>query len=83
MPLDEGLVVDLCLEFLEAFFHQILYQRQVYSPELFHKKRLYGIAVWKARHPELCQYVQDVVTSLKVSTHQPCHSTGPSSPFYF
>jgi|688.fasta_scaffold1439644_1 mitotic spindle assembly checkpoint protein MAD2B len=64
---DEDLVVDLCLEFLEAFIHQTLYQREIYSPSLFERRRLYGIAVRRARHPDLVQYIQNIVASLKVS----------------
>ena len=69
MPLDEGLLVDVCLEFLEAFIHQVLYQREVYSTGLFQRQRLYGIVIWKARHSELCEYIHDVITGLKVSTN--------------
>jgi hypothetical protein len=65
---DDDLVVDLCLEFLEAFIHQALYQREIYSPSLFERRRLYGIAVRRARHPELVQYIQEIVANLKVRT---------------
>ena len=63
---DEDLIVDLFLEFLEAVIHQILCQREIYSPALFARQRLYGIAVRKARHPELCLYIQGIIAALKV-----------------
>lgn len=58
-------VADVLLEFIEAVIHQILFVRELYSPELFERQRLYGVAVRKARHPELSDYIHDVITSLK------------------
>jgi hypothetical protein len=63
---DDDLVLDLCLEFLQAFIHQALYQREIYSSSLFERRRLYGIVIRRARHPELAQYIQEIVASLKV-----------------
>lgn len=60
-------LVDVLLEFLEALVHQVLFVRELYSPELFERQRLYGIAVRRARHPELAAYVADAVAGLRVS----------------
>lgn len=60
-------LVDTLLEFLEAFIHQVLFVRELYSPELFERQRLYGIAVRRARHPELSAYIADAVSGLRVS----------------
>ncbi len=63
-------LVDALLEFLEAFIHQVLFVREIYSPELFERQRLYGIAVRRARHPELAAYIASAVAGLRVScTH--------------
>jgi mitotic spindle assembly checkpoint protein MAD2B len=62
-----NIVVDLLLEFLEAFVHQVLCLRHLYSPELFERKRIYGVAVRRSRHPDLNDYIHEVVSSLKVS----------------
>jgi mitotic spindle assembly checkpoint protein MAD2B len=66
MSTDRDQVVEVLLEFLEAVLHQLLFVRQVYSPELFERQRLYGVVVRKSRHPDLNQYVHEVVSSLKV-----------------
>ncbi|KAL4422389.1 hypothetical protein ABPG75_008586 [Micractinium tetrahymenae] len=58
-------LVDALLEFLEAFIHQVLFVRELYSPELFERQRLYGIAVRRARHPELAAYIADTVAGLR------------------
>lgn len=59
-------VAALLCECLEAIVHQLLFVRQLYSPELFERQRLYGVAVRKSRHPELNQYISEVVSSLQV-----------------
>ena len=59
-------LVDVLLEFLEALVHQVLFVRELYAPELFERKRLYGIAVRRARHPDLATYISDAVAGLRV-----------------
>ncbi len=39
---------------------------QVYDPDLFDRHRLYSIAVRKASHPDVLEYVQSLAHSLKV-----------------
>ena len=65
---DRTILMDMYLEFIEALFHQILYHRQLYAPTMFERTKLYGIVVRRARHPELVEYIKDIVTGLKVST---------------
>lgn len=57
---------DAFCEFLEALVHQTLCLREIYSPELFEKQRLYSIVVRRARHPELAKYIHHAIDSLKV-----------------
>ena len=52
-------------EFVEALIHQVLHLRKVYSADLFERQRLYGISVLRSRHPELNDYIRNVVDSLQ------------------
>lgn len=70
MPVQDAGVVPVLLEFLEAFVHQVLFQRALYSSDLFDRHRLYGVAVRKARHPQLVAYVAQAVEGLKVREFQ-------------
>ena len=56
MPGAETGIVQVLGEYLEAFVHQVLYHRGIYAADLFSRHRLYGIAVKKARHPQLSAY---------------------------
>lgn len=58
-------LIDALCEFLEAAVHTVLRARGPYAPELFERQRLYGIAVSRARHPELSGYIASVITNLK------------------
>ena len=66
MQLDAIQLIEILLEFLEAFVHQVLFLREVYSPLAFERQRLYGIAIKRSRHPELNEYIKDAVAGLKV-----------------
>ena len=54
-------LVDALCEFLEAAVHVSLRARGPYAPELFERRRLYGVSVARARHPELCAYIASAV----------------------
>ena len=54
------------LEFVECVVHETLHLRHIYPAELFQRQRLYNIAVRKARHPKLNDYIHGVVQSIKV-----------------
>mmetsp|Transcript_19289 Transcript_19289/g.53779 ORF Transcript_19289/g.53779 Transcript_19289/m.53779 type:complete len:200 (+) Transcript_19289:93-692(+) len=58
-------VVDRVAVFLEAWVHQIIYLRGLYSSELFERNKLFGIAVHKSRHPQLNSYISDLIDSLR------------------
>jgi len=68
MHLDEAQCLEILLEFLEVFVHQVLTVRKLYSADVFERQRLYGIAVKRARHPELVNYIRETILSLKVLT---------------
>ena len=56
----------LC-EFCEAIIHELLYQRQIYSPDLFQRHRLYDVVVRRSRHQKLNDYIHGVVQSIRVN----------------
>mmetsp|Transcript_14276 Transcript_14276/g.36839 ORF Transcript_14276/g.36839 Transcript_14276/m.36839 type:complete len:202 (+) Transcript_14276:227-832(+) len=53
------------MDFLEAAIHQILYIRGVYPDELFERRRLHGVLVMQSRHPDLNEYIMQVLKSLQ------------------
>lgn len=72
MPIEDNnlnILVDVLLEFIEAFIHQVIHLRSIYPPAAFERQKLYGIAVQKARHPELVEYIHQVVHGLKVGAY--------------
>ncbi|GBF94513.1 hypothetical protein Rsub_07047 [Raphidocelis subcapitata] len=60
-----GALIDALCEFLEAAVHTVLRARGPYPPELFERARLYGVAVARARHPEVCSYIASVIDNVK------------------
>lgn len=56
---------DVICEFLEVAFNQLLYTRGVYPDGIFRKSKKYGVAVMTNCHPELGQYIRNVLTGLK------------------
>lgn len=58
-------VSDILSEFLEVAFHYILYIREVYPQAFFEKRRKYNIPVWMCIHPELNQYIKDVLVGAR------------------
>ena len=57
--------VSLFCQFLESAVHVLLYERHVYPPEIFERRRLYQRSVHIARHPQLVTYIGQIVNSLK------------------
>lgn len=51
-------------DFLTSFTHEVLYQRGLYSPELFARCRLYDVAVRRSRHPRLNAYIEMAVNGV-------------------
>jgi len=54
----------LC-EFLEVAFHLILYVREVYPPVVFERRKKYNVPVQMCCHPDLNQYILDVLQTAK------------------
>lgn len=49
--------IDITVEFLAVAFHNILYYSSVYPPSIFDMRKKYGIIVYRAKHPEVNQYI--------------------------
>ncbi|KAF7993211.1 hypothetical protein HCN44_006271 [Aphidius gifuensis] len=56
---------DLLVEFLEVAFHGILYYRKIYPEEIFEKQKLYGIGIWVSQHPDVNEYIDNVLVTIK------------------
>ncbi|XP_015766791.1 PREDICTED: mitotic spindle assembly checkpoint protein MAD2B-like isoform X2 [Acropora digitifera] len=54
----------LC-EFLEVAFHLILYVREVYPSVVFERRKKYNVPVQMCCHPDLNQYILDVLQTIK------------------
>lgn len=54
----------LC-EFLEVAFHLILYVREVYPAVVFERRKKYNVPVQMCCHPDLNQYILDVLHTMK------------------
>ena len=59
-------IVSTFADFLTVAIHTILYERQIYSPDLFISTRAYNHPVRQARHPALCKWIQDAVEACSV-----------------
>nr|ADO16562.1 mitotic spindle assembly checkpoint protein [Cerebratulus lacteus] len=56
---------DILSEFLEVAFHCILYVREIYPNTVFERCRKYNVPVQMCCHPDVKQYIVDVIQSLK------------------
>ena len=56
---------DILLEFLEVAFNQILFFRNLYPKEIFVKKKIYSIYVYVSEHPELNEYIRNVLNAIR------------------
>ncbi|KAI8057760.1 DNA-binding protein [Syncephalis plumigaleata] len=57
--------VDVVCDFLETAIHMILYIRELYPPHLFERQKKYNVPVHVARHPELVEYVKDMIRACR------------------
>lgn len=57
--------VDILLEFLEVAFHYILFSRKIYPKEIFVKRKIYGITVHVSEHPELNEYLSNILSAIR------------------
>ena len=64
--MDPGDLVQVLLEFLEVMFHQVMFFRHLYPKETFERRSMYGVSVWKSRHPRVCEYMKNVLEDIKV-----------------
>lgn len=65
MSRDEVAGNDILLEFLEVAFNHILYFRKLYPEEIFERKKIYATAVHISQHPELNEYLRNVLTAIQ------------------
>ncbi|XP_033642371.1 mitotic spindle assembly checkpoint protein MAD2B-like isoform X1 [Asterias rubens] len=56
---------DILCEFLEVAVNQILYIRNLYPSGIFDRRKKYNVPVQMSRHPELNQYITDVIAGIK------------------
>lgn len=53
------------MEFLEVAFNHILFFRNLYPKEIFAKKKIYSITVYVSEHPELNEYLKNVLNTIR------------------
>lgn len=58
-------ISDIICEFLEVAFNLILYVRKVYPDGIFRKCQKYNVAVMMNCHPELRDYIKDVLIGIR------------------
>lgn len=56
---------NILLEFLEVAFNHILFHRNLYPKEIFAKKKIYSTTVYISQHPELNEYLRNVLNTIK------------------
>ncbi|XP_074107671.1 DNA polymerase zeta subunit 2 [Cotesia typhae] len=56
---------DILSELLEVAFNSIIYSRQLYPREIFTKKKIYSTAVYISEHPEVNDYLRNIILSVK------------------
>ncbi|OAD55683.1 Mitotic spindle assembly checkpoint protein MAD2B, partial [Eufriesea mexicana] len=56
---------DILLEFLEVAFNHILYFRDLYPKEIFVKRKIYSTIVYVSEHPELNEYIKNVLNTIR------------------
>ncbi|XP_051175748.1 mitotic spindle assembly checkpoint protein MAD2B isoform X2 [Leptopilina boulardi] len=52
-------------ESIEAAFHQILYYRKIYPDSIYSRRKLYGICIYVSEHPDLNEYLKNVLNALR------------------
>ncbi|CAL7945543.1 unnamed protein product [Xylocopa violacea] len=65
MSQDRIVTSDILLEFLEVAFNHILFFRNLYPKEIFVKKRIYSTTVYVSEHPELNEYIKNVLNAIR------------------
>ena len=57
-------------DFLTVAIHTILYERGLYPERSFLVARKYNLAVRQSRHPKVCDWVNDAVTSVEAELYK-------------
>ncbi|KAK3099439.1 hypothetical protein FSP39_004382 [Pinctada imbricata] len=57
--------LDILLEFLEVAIHCILHKRDLYPKGVFRQAKKYGVPVQMCIHPDVSQYIKDILESIK------------------
>lgn len=57
--------VGIITEFFEYSINNILYQREIYPPEMFRKKSCYGLSMMTTTDEGLQGYLDNVLTQMK------------------
>lgn len=50
---------------VEITLHTILYLRALYPPSTFARRRAHGVPVYQSRHPQVREYIAEVVGLMK------------------
>lgn len=50
---------------MEVAFHHILFFRKIYPKKIFVKRKIYGIIVHMSEHPELNEYISNVLNAIR------------------
>lgn len=58
-------LLTLLTSFLTVAIHTILFHRRIYSPALFLPARAYNSLVRQIRHPSLCQWIADAISTVE------------------
>ncbi|QIW99726.1 hypothetical protein AMS68_005244 [Peltaster fructicola] len=66
VPLTFRALVVAFTDFLTVAVHTILYERSLYPRTSFVAARKYNFAVRQNRHPKVCEWINDAVTSVEV-----------------
>jgi len=56
---------DVLIEFLEVSINLILYVRSIYPDGIFKKVQKYGISVMMSQHPDVNEYIKDVLSTIQ------------------
>jgi mitotic spindle assembly checkpoint protein MAD2B len=59
------IIVNPAYPQVEITLHTILYLRAIYPPSTFARRRAHGVPVYQSRHPQVREYIAEVVGLLR------------------
>ncbi|XP_031504972.1 DNA polymerase zeta processivity subunit [Nymphaea colorata] len=62
---EQGEITQVLIEFLEVAINSIVFLKGIYPPGAFERHRYMNVAVQRARHPQLHEYIHFAVSSLR------------------